>query len=280
MSLRAVARKEFHECRRSYTLLGLAGLYVLIAVFFAVIQWVPYPDMSREASTSTLALLNSLTQPGAAFVPLLGLLVGYHTIGGARESGSIRLTLSLPNTRRAVVFGTFLGRFAVVATVIALASAGIGIVALATYAYFDVEALVVNTAVSVLYGGVYVAIGIGFSAFTKSRFRALLGAAGLFWLFFIVWDAFMFLVQVLFIGPTLPEGSQLPGWMEYVWLLNPSSAIVYTRRTLLPEYHELVFTPRTSAAYLQDWVGVVVLFVWVVVPLVVGYVRFERIDLE
>lgn len=280
MSLTAVARKEFRECRRSYALLGVAALYLLAAVFFAAIQWVPYPDMPREAPRSTLALLNSLTQPGAAFVPILGLLVGYHTVGGARESGSLRLTLGLPNSRREVVLGSFLGRFAVVATVVVLTGGAIGLVALATYASLDVEALLVNTAVSVLYAGVYVAIAVGFSAFTASRFRALVGAVGLFWLFFLVWDAFLVLLQAIALGPTHSAGTPLPDWMQFVWVMNPHTAVLFARRGLLPEYYELVPTPASDAVYLRDWVGFLVLSLWVVGPLVAGYLRFRRADLQ
>lgn len=280
MSLTAVVRKEFHECRRSYTFLGLTACYVLFAVFFAAIRWVPQLGLREGTPTSTLALLNSLSQPGAVFVPLVGIAVGYQAIAGERDRGSLRLGLSLPNTRRELVAGKFFGRFAAVALAIAFTSVAVGLVALATYPYFDTRAFLLNTAMTVVYGGLYLAIAVGFSAFMETRRTALLGAMGLYVLFLLVWDALVLVLQVVFVGPTLPEGARLPDWIQFVALLNPTRAFEYAKKAVLPEFDEFVPAPESDLILLQDWVGFLVLPVWVVLPLVVGSLRFQRTDVE
>ncbi|WP_114578815.1 ABC transporter permease subunit [Saliphagus sp. LR7] len=279
MSLVAVAKKEQRECRRSYTLLGTALLFVLSAAFLAAIQWVPRLGLRAGTPTSTLALLNSLAQPGAIFVPMLGLLIGYHTIAGEREQGTLRIALGLPNTRREVVFGKFAGRLAVIAAAITLTSIIIALIALATFEYFDTKAFVLNTVLTILYGGVYLAIAIGFSAWMHSRLRAMVGTSFLYLVFLLGWDAVLLFLQLIFIGPTLPEGSQLPDWMQFINILNPATAFQYARKAVLPAYAELTPAPESSAVYLQDWVGFPILFIWIAAPLIFGYIRFKRTDL-
>lgn len=280
MSITAIVRKEYRELRRSYSLLVISALFALTGVFFAGIQWVPKLGLREGTPTSTLALLNSLAQPGTAFIPLLGLLAGYQAIAGERERGSLKLTLSSPNSRREIVLGKFVGRFSVVAAAILSTSVAIGLIALTTYAYFDTRAFLLNTVLTVAHGGVFVAISVGFSAWMRSRRRALVGTAFLYLLFLLIWDAFLAFLQLLLIGPTLPEGSQLPNWIQVINILNPVTAFQYARQAVIPAYSELTITPVSSAVYLQDWVGFPVLLAWVVTPLVLGYFRFERADIH
>ncbi|MFC6990329.1 ABC transporter permease subunit [Haladaptatus sp. GCM10025707] len=282
MSLKTVARKEYHQCRRSPAVLGTVSLFFLSVVFFAAIQWVPKIGQVGYSGTPrfTLALINSLGQPGAIFVPMLGLLVGYHTIAGERESGALKMMLALPHTRRDVVFGKFLGRVAVVMAVTAIAGLAVGVIALVTYAAFDVKSFVINTTIWVLYGSVYVSIAVGFSAWMESKRKALVGTVSLYALFMLGWDALMFILQLIFIGPTLPQGAQLPDVIQFAGVLNPARAFMFASRSALPAYYELTVYSESNAAFLQDWIGFPILAVWVVVPLSLGYLRFRAADIH
>ncbi|ELZ13911.1 ABC-2 type transporter [Halovivax asiaticus JCM 14624] len=280
MSVTAIVRKEYRELRRSYTLLATGLLFTLTAVFFASIRWVPKLGLREGTPTSTLALLNSLTQPGTVFIPILGLLAGYQAIAGPRERGSIKMALSLPNTRREVVFGKFVGRFSVVATATLTASVAVWLVAVSTYADFDTTAFLLTAVLTAIHGGVFVAISVGFSAWMRSRLRALVGTAFLSLLFLALWDTVLLALQLLFIGPSLPAGSQLPNWMQVINVLNPVTAFQYARQAVVPAFSELTRTPESSAVYLQDWIGFPVLLAWILIPLVLGSLRFERADIS
>lgn len=113
MSLLAVVKKDFTDSLRSGSFLATTLLFVLTAGFWAAIQHVPMMYADSDVPTSTLALLNSMGQPMAFFVPMLGLGISYASIAGERDSGSIKILLSLPNSRRDVVLGKFIGRCAV-----------------------------------------------------------------------------------------------------------------------------------------------------------------------
>ncbi|UPV76360.1 ABC transporter permease (plasmid) [Halorussus limi] len=281
MSLSAVVKKDFRDSIRSHSLVSVTALFALFAAGLAAMQFVPTMYRDSGVETSTLALLNSMRQPTVFFVPLVGLALSYRSILGERESGSIKLLLGLPNARRDVVLGKFLGRTAVVAVSILASYAVAGTVALLTYDSFDFVVFALYTLLTLFYGAVYIGIGIGFSAVSKSREWALAGAAALYALFLVGWDVLLLLLQFAVVGPAseLPE-SGLPDWMDFVGLLNPSSAFMKATRAVIPEYRELTVFPEASALYLQDWFGFVILAFWGGVPLYLGYRRFDGMDLQ
>ncbi|GAA0206122.1 ABC transporter permease subunit [Halobaculum roseum] len=279
MSLQAVVRKDFTDSIRSFTLASTTLLFVCFAAFLAAIQWVPDLYGSSTATTSTLALLNSMRQPTVFMIPLIGLLIAYDTLAGEREDGSLRLLLGLPNARHNAVLGKFIGRTGVIAVAIGVAYAVAGAIALATYESFDVRVFALYTVLTVGYGAVYVALATGFSAAMDSRLRALSGAGGLYALFILGWDVLLLALQLAIYGNEIPEAG-LPDWFKFIGLVNPSTAFMHAVRTVIPEYEALTFYPQGSAWYLGDWMGFVVLAAWAVVPLALGLWRFERADIH
>jgi ABC-2 type transport system permease protein len=278
MGFRSVVKKDFRDAIRSFSLLSTTLLFVVFATGLAAIQWIPVMYRDSAVDTSTLALLNSMRQPTVFLIPLIGLLLAYDTIAGERESGSLRLALSLPNSRFEIVFGKFVGRTGVIAVSILVGYAVAGLVALATYESFDFAVFGLYTLLTILYGAVYVGLATGFSAGMESRQRAFAGAGGLYFLFILGWDVLLLLLQLVIYGQDIP-GTGLPDWFKFIGLSNPSTAFMHAVRAVIPEYGELTFYPEGSAFYLQDWIGFVILGFWGVVPLVLGYLRFERADL-
>lgn len=277
MSVLAVAGKDVRESLRTYTLVGLTAAFVFVAGGLAAIHWVPVPFRESDVSSDTLALLNSMRQATVLFVPMIGLALGTRSVSGERDRGTIRLLLGLPITRRAVVLGKFLGRTTVVGIASFVGFAVAGAIALATYDSFDVVVFGGYSTMTFLYGAVFVAIGIGFSAGMPSRVRAIAGGAALYTLFLLGWDLFM----VLLVGLTGRNAlhDPVPEWIQFVGLWNPANAFTHATRAVLPEYGEVTTYPTADAAYLQDWIGFVVLACWIAVPLCVGYLRFRTVDL-
>lgn len=278
MSLRVVAKKEFLDTRRSYTLVTTTALFVIWAGFLAAIQWVPTIYRESELATSTLATMNSMQQSAVFFVPLIGLMLGYAAIVDDRENGSFKLMLSLPHSRADLVYGKWLGRTAVIGTAIGLGYGTAAAIALLTYSSFPVRIFVLHSLLTLAYGSVYVGMGIGISVFMPSRETALAVMTGLYALFLLLWDAAMLGLQLVTVGSELPEGG-LPDWIQFAALWNPSTAFAYAAQALVPEFSDMTTFPESEAVFLQNWVGLVVLAVWLVVPLTVGYLRFERLDL-
>jgi ABC-2 type transport system permease protein len=279
MSLSAVVRKDFEDSIRSFSLLSTTALFVVFATGLAAIQWIPVMYQNSAVDASTLALLNSMRQPTVFMIPLIGFVLAYDTIIGEKESGSLRLLLSLPNSRLQVVFGKFIGRTGVITVSILVGYTVAGVIALTTYESFDFVVFSLYTLLTVFYGAVYIAFATGFSAAMKSRQQAFVGAGALYSLFLIGWDVLLLVLQLVIYGQNIPE-TGLPDWFKFIGLLNPSTAFMHAVRAVIPEYSAITFYPEGSAFYLEDWVGFVVLAVWAALPLVLGYLRFERTDIQ
>ena len=279
MPLQAVVHKDFHDSIRSFSLLSTTLLFVAFGASLATIQWIPLEYRDSAVDTTTLALLNSMRQPTVFLVPLIGLVISYDTLAGERADGSLRLLLGLPNSRAEAVLGKVIGRTGVIAVAIGVGYAVAGAIALATYESFDATVFAFYTALTVFYGAVYVSMATGFSAAMRTRMNAVAGAGGLYALFLIGWDVLLLVLQLAIYGNEIPE-TGLPDWFKFIGLVNPSTAFMHAVQVFVPEYGELTFYPEGSAWYLADWMGFVVLAAWAVLPLAVGYYRFERADIE
>ena len=280
MSWTVVAKKDFRDAIRSKTLWALSVLFVLFAGGFTYIFWfIPQlvGQQNLPAAGPTVGLINGLSGSAGFLVPLTGLLLGYKAIVGERDSGSLKLLLGLPHSRRDVVLGKLIGRTAVVAVAILIGFAAGAVVAFLLYDSFALGAFVIFTLLTVLLGLVFVAIAIGFSAAMRSTSWALLGVIGLFVLFVFVWGFIPLLLRFVFNGFAMPNLLARPDWAAFLSLLNPTVAYGYASAALFPALPTLA--TENAPFYLQDWFGFVILAAWIVVPLVLGYYRFTTTDL-
>lgn len=281
MSLAAVVKKDFQDSARSRWLWALSVLFVLFAGGMAYLYSAIFAT-NPQGDVSVLGLLVFLLAPVGLLVPLIGLMISYKSVVGERESGSIKLMLSLPHTRSEVVFGKLLGRAAAVVVAIAIGFAVAAVVTLVEYGELEPVSYVLFVLLTMLFALVYVSIGVGFSTLFASASRALAGAIGLFVLLEIVWD-FVPLVLYYFVNGLSMEGyfPQPPDWVQFLSVLAPSQGYSNAVTALIPDLPQ---GPAGGAAapdafFLQNWFGLVVLLFWLVVPVALGSLRFQRADL-
>ncbi len=277
MSWAVVARKDFEDAARSKMLWGITVLFVLATagVMYAVGAFTD--DFTAKEA------IGLLSQPATLLVPLAALVVAYLAIAGERESGSIKLLLGLPHTRRDVLIGKLLGRSAVVGVATIVAFIAGAIVLAIQYGSFPVTDFLVQGVVTFIFGMVFVGIAIGFSSMTATRSRAMAGAIGLFFLFELVWSIIPLGVYYLIEGgmPNVTEG--LPSWYFLLQIINPTNAYSVAANFLSdPSAPSLYagFVNGSAPFYLQGWFAFVVLAFWLVVPLGLGYWRFKGADIS
>lgn len=279
MSWLPIAKKDFRDALRSRALLGLTGLFVLFAAGFTYLFGAIPGMFGGSESPSTVALILGLQSAGAFLVPLVALVIGYKSVVGERDSGTLNLLLGLPHTRFDVVLGKLVGRTAVVGVSILVGFAAGAVVALVFYDSFAVVPFIVFTLATIACALVFVAIAVGFSAAIRSTGRALYGAVGLFVLFEFVWSFIPLLIRYVLNGFTLPSLSTMPNWAWFLTLLNPLQAYTYATKAVIPELPTITDGLSTLPFYLQEWFGFVILAVWLIVPIGLGYRRFNRTDL-
>ncbi|WP_257300949.1 ABC transporter permease [Haloarchaeobius sp. FL176] len=287
MSLALVAKKDFQDASRSKVLWILSVLYVLLISAmvwaFAEFESLLAGGDAAAAAQQGVSFNLYLFMAGATtlFISATALVVSYKAIAGERESGQLKLLLGLPHSRVDVLLGKVIGRTAVLAAPVVLGFAVALLVAFALGVNVVVTEYAIFALLTVLYALVYVSIVVGVSAMASTTTQATAGAISIFVVLEVLWDLvptvtlfgyYYITDQSLPISP-----AEYPEWYYVVTRLAPTSAYNAARNAVLPKSASVSID--SSSFLLQDWLGFVVLGLWLVVPLLVGYWRFEAADL-
>ena len=270
MSWLAIAKKDFKDSIRSRT------LWVIIAVFFVAIGGLTYLTVDNGGNEDALELVAGFTFLLGLFlfIPIAGLLISVKSIVGEREQGTINLLLSLPHSRFDMLVGKFLGRTGVLSAAILVGFIPAVLILLVEVDDAGLGDILPILLVCILIGTMFVGIGVGFSALVDSETQATVGGVAIFFLLYL-WPFIIDEVFDLF-------GSSLPTFGERFWLVILFEDML---QALAPDGEGMtaasavVFTETDPALYMQNWFAFVILAGWVLVPLVIGYLRFNRSDL-
>ena len=306
MSWQAVARKEFRDAIRSRWLHGSTLFFALFiggaaALFFGVLIG---PD-GRQVSNLFGFFANlgvfSFSFPGllALVLGFIALSTSYGSITGERETGSIKLLLSLPNSRLDAMIGKFLGRSAVVVAALLVGFLVAFAVLIATGTRLELGSFVPQVALTALLGMAFVSIGLGISALASSNREATLATMGLYLVFAVLWGSVSegipkllnYAAEQAGIGAlAVATRVQIGVFLKY---LNPLKAY----ETLAAQLYYGAAQARLVSAtfgeqnalgpifqesipfYFSGWFLFAILLAWIVVPVAVGYWAFERADL-
>jgi ABC-2 type transport system permease protein len=290
-----VVRKDFEDAVRSKMLWGLGSVFVAFLVMSLLSAEQLFPDPVTVDAAMALAGVAMLAQ---LFVPGIALVAGYLSVTGERRSGSLRVLLSYPFSRSDVVVGKFVGRSLVTATALAAGFAVASVLVVVLYGAPEVETFVGFVAASALVGLTFTGLAVGGSAAAATRGRAMALTVGSFVGMVFFWKPVVVGIHYAVEG-SLP-GIRADSWYFFLKRLNPleayrvfAGAVLGENVPAVPEFPLEDVPARTAAEqlelanrvagevpfYLQDWVAVVVLLAWAVVPVVVGYRRFEAADL-
>ena len=305
MTWDVVARKDFDDAVRSRWLWGLSLFFVAFiggttAVFFS------YVTQNGQARTLyALFAQGTLSFSYSGFLgfalAFIALITSYNSVVGERESGSLKLLLSLPHSRLDAVLGKLAGRSAVVVLPV-LAGFAVALVALvATGTSVDFGAFFPHVALTALLGAAFVALGVGVSAAASSSRHATLVSLGVYFLFALLWSLVAQGVPSLvrwvanhLPGVSAPSGLTLMKLQLFVTYLNPLRAYetlvaqlyfgnpVNARLVKAGLRQQLSLGPALQESlpfYFTGWFILLVVLAWIVVPPALGYLAFEDVDL-
>lgn len=273
-----VAKKDLNDAGRSKLLLAVIGVLITLSVGLSTIPYLT-GQKGVDGAEAAAAFLNT---PVNVFLPILGAMIGYMAIVNERESGSIRVLLGLPLRRSDVVVGKTLGRSLVlVGAVVVSGVVGI-LVSLALYGTAEWATFGAFGIVGVLLSVVYVTLAIAVSASTDSRGKAMAGIVTV--LLVLVYAYQTIVVGLIRVVTGSWEVSDSPDWALFLFTFDPSIA---GSRVAGYVFSDAIGDPIESIAgesgnipvYAQDWTAIPVLVLWIVVPLTIGYYRFEKADL-
>ena len=263
-----IAAKEARDRIRNRWVLAVALVFTALALVLAYFGGAQQGTVGFRSIGFTIASLVSLV---IYLIPLIGLMLGFDSIVGERERGSLGLLLSMPVTRTEVLLGKYLGLAAALTTA---TIAGFGLVALVLAPVLDVAGLLHYLGFmfsSVLLGMVFLSLAVMVSTFAADRASASGVAIGL-WLFFVL------VFDLLLLGALVATGGGYGGdLVPYVLLLNPADVFrvlnivslddVRTMHGLATVFPEALASPALLTAVMVGWI---------VAPLAVASWRFRR----
>ncbi len=290
-----IARKDVEDATRSRVLWGLIGIFVA----FLVMTMLSAEELVEGVETVSIELaLAGVATLAQLFIPGVAVVAGYLAITGERRTGSLRVLLSYPFSKRDVLVGKLVGR-----TVVTLSALLVGFVVATAVAVWQYGVPPVMTflgfvGTGVLLGAVFTALAVGGSAIARTRGRAMSLTVGPFVAMVFFWKPVV--VGLYYTAYRTLPGIEAERWYLLLGQLNPLAAYRTVTGAVLDEpvqavpYLPLEDLPqgvspaRLAMAdrvagevpfYLQDWFGVVVLLAWGIVPLVLGYWQFTRSEL-
>jgi len=275
MSWTAVAKKDFQDALRSRAIWAISVVFILLSVVIAYVYGSFSADELGIEEKTAERLVFFLASNITLFVSITALVIAYKSIAGERESGSLKILLSLPHTRRDVLVGKVLGRGAVLAIPVVVALAIGAAVGSALIGAVAAQALLALLVVSVLFTFAYVSVIVGLSAMTESTTRASMLTIGFLVLFRFLWGVVSIGTVWASNGFSIPD--TLPDWIFVVNQIPPSGAYTTLLYALVPG--QTGNAADIDAFYGTPWLGAVVLLFWLVVPAAIGYRRFSKADL-
>ncbi|MXV62644.1 ABC transporter permease subunit [Natronorubrum sp. JWXQ-INN-674] len=299
-SVRAIAKKDFQDAIRSWLFWGLSFFFFLLLV--GVTGTLAYfgEDIAAEGATTDM-LVFFTSEITRVVIPLIALILGWKAIAGERETGSIKILLSLPHSRKDVLLGKLIGRSAVLSVSLIVGFGLAAVVVAALLGAFDIVDYIGLLGMSIIYGVAYTSIAVSLSSLTKSTTIAGAAMAGVFLVFYGVWNTLSTMFgllaerEILFFDTVTYtgefdgqefQGERLQDWVYFILNIDPGEAYgsVLTLVTdvdaieLQVELNEQMFGGELPF-FLQDWFSFLILLFWIVAPIAVALYRFDRVDL-
>ncbi|MDQ9172232.1 ABC transporter permease subunit [Oxalobacteraceae bacterium R-40] len=265
--MRVIAGKEFSDRIRNRWVLTVAVIFSLFALAIAYFGSAQQGSVGFKNVDVTIASLVSLA---VYLVPLIALLLGYDSVVGERERGSMELLLSMPVTRFEILLGKYLGLSAALAVSTILGfSAGLlpisGELEMADFYHY--AGFVLSAA---LMGMAFLSLAMLVSAVAADRIQASGLAIGLWFFFVLIFD--LLLTGAL----VLSDGGMSSDLFGALLMLNPADIF----RLLNIFNSEQVQSMYGLATVLPDKLTMpsvlgLVMVGWIVVPFLIARWRFK-----
>ncbi|MEO7031600.1 MAG: ABC transporter permease subunit [Herbaspirillum sp.] len=265
--VRVIASKELRDRLRNLWVVAVALIFALFALAIAYLGSVQQGSVGFQSIDVTIASLVSLV---IYLVPLIALILGYDTIVGEKERGSLELLRSMPITRFEILLGKYLGLSGALA-IATILGFGAGLLPLTSavtpndvyhYAGFVVSAI--------LMGMAFLSLSLLVSVVAQDRMRAS-GVAVMLWFFFVL--IFDLLLMGALVASQGKIGSALFGALL---MLNPADVFrllnIFSSDQVQSMYGLATVMPErlTDPAVLFS-----VMLAWIVAPFLLAQWRFK-----
>ncbi len=274
----SIAKKEIMDNFRNKWIILVAAMFAILTLVISYFGSLGTSGWQNLGNT-----ISGMTELGSFLISIVAFMLGYATIIGEIERGSMSALLSLSANRFEIVVGKWLGLGAVLCFTIFVGYGFAGALIALNVPNVDVLEYLAFIGLTMLFGLVFLTVALCFSTVFAKRSTALGGAIFLWFLFNII-------LPIVFVGlllttiditqMTMQTTITAPDWYFALNLFNPIS--VYS--TLITLAIGPVQT-STGAGMIPNpsWysTGLLlgVLLAWIIVFFTLAVWRFQRKDI-
>ena len=176
--IKAIARKEFMDNWRNKWVLALSMIFLLLVVVMSYFGGAQSgAGVEFQGYEDTVAMLSTLA---AMLLPIIAIMLGYSTIIGERENGSMGVVLGCPVSRYDVIIGKFLGLGFVMLVTILIGFGVSGLIVGAATGFEGALEYLAFMVLTFLFAFFFLGFAILMSALAKKRSTAIAGGLVIF----------------------------------------------------------------------------------------------------
>ena len=274
----SIAKKEFADNLRNKWIIALTIIFVILTIATSYLAGGQAEGNSTFGGMeSTVVVLLSIS---ALLIPLIAIMLGYATISGECESGSLGVVLAYPVKRTEIFIGKFLGLGSVLIVSIVIGFGAGGIIIAGIVGTTSWTGYLAFIALTILLGLLYLSVSMFFSTLCAKRVASL--GAGVI-LFF--WSM---IISIIVMGIYLGSGGSyldfisgnvdFPDWVWWCMLLSPVDT---SQMAIMQAFGvERVFGISVEApSFMNLTLLVFVQFIWIIESLMLAIYFFEKRDI-
>ncbi|MFO7618126.1 MAG: ABC transporter permease subunit [Thermoplasmata archaeon] len=176
--VKAIAKKEFMDNVRNKWVLALSMIFLLLVVLMSYFGGAT--SGGEVEFQGFKATVTSLSTIASMLLPIIAIMLGYSTVIGERENGSLGVVLGCPVSRFDVILGKFLGLGGVLAATIFLGFGVSGLIVGVLAGFADGLAYLLFLVLTVLFATFFLGFSIFMSAIASKRSTAIAGGLAIF----------------------------------------------------------------------------------------------------
>jgi len=273
----SIAKKEIMDNIRNKWI-------ILVSIMFAVLTLVVsyFGSIMSHGWQNLGNTIGGMTSFASFLISIIAFMLGYATIIGEIERGSMSALLSLSATRFEIVMGKFLGLGSVLCFTVLVGFGAAGIVIGVNVSNVDYLQYLAFIGITMVFGLVFLSVALFFSTVFSKRSTALGGTIFLWFLFNIILPIVFFglLLTTIDITTITPESTlTVPLWYYILELFNPIS--VYSALigvTIGPVSSSTGAGIIPNPSWYSPGLLLGVLIIWILVFFILAAWRFNRKD--
>jgi Cu-processing system permease protein len=274
----SIAKKEVMDNIRTKSIVTIIITFVTIAIISSLMGAAFKGFSGLGDLRMTVSMMMMFIQ---YVIPIIGVMLGYASIVGEAESGTLSAFISFPVTRLEIILGKFFGLGLVLSAGIFLGFGIAGIIIGFSVSTFDYGLYLIYILYSILLGLVFLSISMFFSSVFKKRSTAL-GMSIFTWSFFsFLWG--MLLIGLLFANHLSPSSVDAGGYFA-LNLFSPAQAynalvaLSFGAQPLLIPSAGLSTFPDGFPDFYNAFVLIFLMTLWIVIMLIFSYLSFRYRD--